>query len=115
TEAPQDLMKGDGKKALTFYAQVWSVIHFLNEGESGKYQPALRQILKDAAAGRVVSTIQKKLGTRAANMYVVQRRGAEILLAYVNPNLDQLSAEYDAFVAQMVRVSARDKIVQGES
>ena len=39
------------KKTATFYAQAWALTRFLQEGANGKYRPAFRQLLDDAAAG----------------------------------------------------------------
>jgi hypothetical protein len=115
TQTPQELMGGDPNDALAFYAQTWALIHFLNEGEGGRYRGALVAILADAVQGRIMTTIQRKLGGRAANTFAFQRRGTELLAAYVNSDLIRLEAEYEAFVTSLVRITARDRIVQGIS
>jgi hypothetical protein len=37
----------------TFYAQNWAFARFLWDAEDGRYRPALRQLLADAAAGQL--------------------------------------------------------------
>ena len=39
------------EKTATFYAQAWALTRFLQEGRDGKYRPAFRQLLDDAADG----------------------------------------------------------------
>jgi hypothetical protein len=33
---PQELIARDANAALFYYAQVWALVHFLNEGEGGR-------------------------------------------------------------------------------
>lgn len=113
--APQDFMKDNVEGALTYYAQAWAFVHFLNEGSGGKYREALREILQDAAGGQLVPRIQSSRGSRAAGAYVTQRRGSDLILVYVTRNLELLSAEYEAFVADITRLGKRDRIIAGES
>jgi hypothetical protein len=40
-----------GEQIEAFYAQSWAFAKFLWDGEGGRYRPALRQILADAAGG----------------------------------------------------------------
>lgn len=113
--APQDFMKDNIEGALTYYAQAWAFVHFLNEGSGGKYRDALREILQDAAGGQLVPKIQSARGSRAAGAYVTQRRGTDLILVYITRNLELLSAEYEAFVADITRLGKRDRIIAGES
>jgi len=113
--APQDFMKDNVEGALTYYAQAWAFVHFLNEGSGGKYRESLREILQDAANGQLVPRIQASRGSRAAGVFVTQRRGADLVLVYVTRNLELLSAEYEAFVADITRLGKRDRIIAGET
>ena len=115
TVRPQDLINASTGKptALTYYAQVWALIHFLNEGEDGQYQSALHQILKDAADG----TLRSKLPPVALREFNTRRTGPTTLLNYLpeGTTLRQLDLEYQRFIAQIIRVSARNRIVMGQS
>ena len=119
TLRPQDLMGSSAGRsstqptALIYYAQVWALIHFLNEGQAGRYQSALHLILEDAAAG----TLRSKLSPNALHQFNTRRTGPATLTTYlpVGTTLRQLDLEYQQFIARIVRVSARNKIVMGKS
>lgn len=115
TRAPQELVTLPGGRELTYYAQVWILVHFLREGGSGRHRGALTEILRDAADGRMVQRVQQKLGDRASSSMVMRRRGPELLQAYVSPDLTVLEAEYFEFIERVVAVGSRDRVVAGES
>jgi len=112
---PQDLIAESQEAALTYYAQVWALIHFLNEGEGGRHQPALKQLLKDAASGELSRKIRRDLGPRAASAYHNRRTGVDFFALYFGASADQLDGEYRAFVDRIVRVGARERIATGKS
>ncbi|MBL9001687.1 MAG: hypothetical protein JNK25_11180 [Phycisphaerae bacterium] len=115
TSTPQDLIAEDANAALFYYAQVWALIHFLNEGEEGAYSPALRQLVADAAAGRLVQRIQKELGQRAANSYVYRKRGVDLLSLYFGKTPAAMQPEFDAYLERIVKTGTRQMIWQGKS
>ena len=39
------------ERTATYYAQVWALTRFLQEGQKGKYRPGFKQFLEDAADG----------------------------------------------------------------
>lgn len=115
TLRPQDLM-GDSTgepTALIYYAQVWALIHFLNEGHGGRYESALKNILQDVAGG----AFRAKLDAPALRQFNTRRTGAPTLLTYLpqGTTLRQLDLEYQRFIAQIVRVGSRNRIVMGKS
>ncbi len=115
TLRPQDLMiaSTDKPAALTYYAQVWALIHFLNEGQDGRYQSALHQLLRDTASG----AFRSKLGKHDLRQFNTRRTGPATLLNYLPPGttLGQLDRQYQQFIAQIVRVGSRNRIVMGQS
>lgn len=115
TLRPQDLMGASTGKptALTYYAQVWALIHFLNEAQGGRYQSALKAILTDAASGE----FRANLPADALRLFNTRRTGQSTLLAYLpaGTTLRTLDSEYQQFIAQVVRVSSRNRIVMGQS
>jgi hypothetical protein len=115
TLRPQDLIGASTGKptALTYYAQVWALIQFLSEGENGRYATALEQILHDAAGGE----FKTKLSTSALRDFNKRRTGPETLLGYLpdGTTLSKLDRQYQRFIAQIVRVGARNRIVMGQS
>jgi len=113
--SPQELMERGQDAALGYYAQVWALVHFLNEGEDGVHAPALRGMLIDAQAGRMGETLSKALGGRAASSALSRRRGDMLLRAYLGKDAASLNPEYNAFITHIVRVGAKQQIVQGVS
>lgn len=94
---PQDLIASDQERALTWYAQVWALVHFLHEGESGLYTASLHAMLADAASGT--------------------RRGVALtpLTLAIDTPMSELNAQYQAFIRQITAPGARDKVVAGRS
>ncbi len=97
TTPPQDLIATDQELALTWYAQVWALVHFLHEGESGLYTNALHAMLADAATGS-------------------QRGVARLPISrYISTPADELDDQYQAFIRQITASGARNRIVEGRS
>lgn len=119
TLRPQDLIERQrrsgsaGPEALTYYAQVWALVHFLREGEGGRYEPALHGLLKDAASG----SLRDKLTGPGLKDFNTRRTGAATLLAYLPEGitLGQIDNEYQQFIARIVGVGGRDRVVAGQS
>ena len=121
--SPQTLMNSsDAEPALVYYAQVWALSHFLNEGCGGKYRAGLQSLLHDAAAGRVAQTVVNVLGPQAAKASGSAVRGLMtinvgpgVFLTYFNLNLAEADREYQAFIKQLVQPGSRGAIVEGLS
>lgn len=101
--------------ALTYYAQIWVLVHFLREGENGKYRLPLSHVVNDALAGQMASVLTEKLGDRAARASLARRKGPGVALAYFNDDLDQLAREYARFVELVVQPGSRGPVVEGRS
>jgi hypothetical protein len=111
---PQDYLGTDDEQILTYYAQLWGLIHYLNEWDHGRYAPALRMLLADAAAGGIRRAVEDRLGARAGGM-LGARVGPTIFLAYFNTDLDAAAREYAEFLDLVTRTGSRDEIAQGRS
>lgn len=98
---PQDLIASDQEMALTWYAQVWALIHFLNEGESGLHTASLHAMLRRAAEG-------DPPGLRSG----VSRSPAALTIDMPMPELNE---QYQAFIWRITAPGARDRIVAGRS
>lgn len=113
--APQNLIStGNSEPGLNYYAQVWALTHFLNEGANGRYAEHLRSAVQDAASGRFASVVQRLLGSRSVHGMAL-RLGPAAFTAYFNPNLSEASAEYRQFINDVVATGSREAISRGVS
>lgn len=112
---PQDILgSGTSQQALVYYAQVWALTHFLNEGAGGRYAAGLQAVLTDAAQGTMDRRLMSTLGPQGARVLSL-RRGPGVFVAYFNANLAEASKEYDAFISRLVSPGARGPVVEGRS
>ncbi len=115
---PQDYLKDGRRTLLAYYAQAWALVHFLAEGEGGRYRKGLERLLTDGIEGRIASTIweSNKAGTRSERRMAIGRQvGAAVLREYFAEDLKRISAEYEAFVRELVKRGNGEKIWRGES
>lgn len=112
---PQDFLDFTDERVLTFYAQLWALVHFLNEGEGGKYAAALREVMTDAAEGRLASTVRARLGGRAGASVLTSRSGPTVFMAYFSEDLSPPAEEYARFVSRLTRPGSRSAIAEGRS
>lgn len=109
---------GQGKSSLLgYYAQSWAFIHFLNEGEGGRYHEALRQVLADAADGRLTKRLMRsdKIPQQARRPWALSRTARWIVLEYFNQDLDEFAAQYETFVRTITTSGSSNAIWRGES
>lgn len=113
--APQEAGAASGNALITYYAQVWALVHFLAEGNGGAYRPALNAILDDAAAGHYRRTLVVRLRQTAGVRALTSGRGDGALRAYLGDRADDLAGEYARFIEMVVAPGSRDRVVQGRS
>lgn len=112
---PQDHLTDVDGGLLRFYGQVWALTHFLHEGAGGRYRSSLDELLTDAAAGRMRHRLLDELGDEAGRRALLSRGGPEIFAVYFNDDIEEASAQYDAFIAQVVATGSRDAVAAGRS
>ena len=113
--SPQEFFDGRDDSLLVFYAQLWALVHFLNEYDYGKYQASLRILLQDSASGRVRDVLTNRLGEGGARSTLLTRSGPAVFLAYFGEDLDAINAEYQSFIATITGPNTREKIAVGRS
>ncbi len=113
--SPQNEMQEADHRELEYYAQVWALVHFLMEGEGGKYRPGLVRLLQDAAAGQMRDRLLDVFGPRAAVVLVQRDRNQAIFRAYFNDDLNAASREYARFIQRVVQPGSRGAIVEGRN
>jgi hypothetical protein len=106
---PQEFLQGGTSRLLVYYAQVWALVHFLAEGEGGRYRTGLQQVLVDAAQGHLAGKVA--MGPRQGE----NRYGPAVVKTYFDADLDDFAQRYSAFVTAIVRTGAKDRITQGRS
>ena len=97
---------------------MWALVHFLNEGEGGRYRKGLERLLNDAVEGRIASTLweSNKAGTRNERRMAIGRQvGPAVMREYFAEDLARISKEYAAFVEGIVHRSNRERVWRGES
>ena len=102
---PQRLLEAGKDKLLLYYAQVWALTRFLAEGENGRYRPAMREILQDAAHGRLVNRLVKSSNVGAdERRYALKNegRGTALVREYFNADFHAFNQQYRAYVDELV-------------
>jgi hypothetical protein len=116
--SPQECLQQGKDDLLTYYAQVWALVHFLHDAEGGRYRAALQAMVRDAAEGRFIDRLEASAhaGTGAvARRAARSRTGALAVREYVDPSLDRLAVQYDQFLRDITRRGAGDRIFKGEN
>ncbi len=115
---PQDALANGRSTLLGYYAQVWALVHFLREGEDGRYCKGLERVLADAVEGRIASTLweSRTAGTRNERRMAIGRQvGPAVLREYFAEDLVRIAAEYKAFVEAIVARGNSERVWRGES
>ncbi len=116
--SPQELLRrpdAEQSATLNYYAQLWALVHFLQEGERGKYAPGLRRLVQDASSGELGPTLREVLGDRPARLALTTRRSPDVARVYLNRDLSQIDREYGAFIRELIDRGNRSEIVAGRS
>jgi hypothetical protein len=112
---PQDFLNSTDDRVLTFYAQLWALTHFLNEGDGRKYAAGLRWAVIDAAEGRLSAAVRSRIGDGESASALAARTGPGVFLAYFTEDLSKASEEYAFFVEGLTRTGSRGAVVDGRS
>jgi hypothetical protein len=100
---PQDLIAGSTDRTLTYYAQLWALIHFLREGEGGRYSARLNRAIAAAAGGNLLATRLRGEET------------ADVFRAYIDQDVGGADVSYRRFIDRIVGGATPDSIARGES
>ena len=119
---PQHFLAEGRDQLLVYYAQMWALVHFLNEGGSKRCRDGLRELLADATRGAVSERI------RAAAVSDEERRaidrsllrggiralpGSTVARVYFGSDLTALADAYRDFVGQITARGAGEAIWRG--
>lgn len=105
---PQSFLSQSKDRLLTYYAQVWVLTRFLDEGESGRYHESLSQILTDSAQGTFVGRMatsqhlngKSRRGTVSGGS---GRVGLAVVQEYFNADLGEFEKGYLAYIDALMQ------------
>jgi hypothetical protein len=119
----QEYLADGRERLLTYYAQVWALVHYLREGEDGAYSTGLSRLLSDCVSGRTVESLRKAPMTpdEARALERTLRRGTRMvpgdywIRAYFTPDLERFASGYRSFIDDIVARGSGDAIWRGRS
>ena len=123
TASPDQILAMGNEAGVTYYAQIWALVHFLREGEGGKYRAGFERMVKDAAAGGLGNAVVAKLRSsgalkaqdRQGMLLLARNLGPQIFRVYVDGDVARVGQEYRAFVKQAVAPGAKQRVSNGLS
>lgn len=82
---PSALLSTGRSTLLGYYAQLWGLISFIVEYEDGKYMPALRTLLQEAATGLIREPPKGWLSYFSSDKIAFEREYNKWIVQYVRP------------------------------
>ncbi len=99
--SPQDFLERGKNRLLIYYAQVWALSRFMMEYGEGRYQEPLREVLQDAAHGRLGQRLRNSTvisGGNRRGAATLMRSGPWVLLEYFNRDLEAFEDAYFSYI-----------------
>lgn len=99
--SPQSFLESGKDRLLTYYAQVWALTRFLAEWQDGRYLEPLREVLNDAAEGRLTGRLSSSsaiTSQRRRGIAATSRSGPWLILEYFNKDFDRFEEQYYDFI-----------------
>lgn len=116
TQPPQAFVSRGERSLLTYYAQVWVLIHYLVEGQDGQYRDGLVRLLQDAAEGHIASSLYDADRSAARRGRLLgPNAGRAIIATYFDQDYGRFKAGYEAFIQRVVASGNGTRIWQGKS
>ena len=113
---PQYFVAGSERGLLTYYAQLWVLVHYLMEGADGRYRDGLVKLVRDAVDGHITSSIydaDRRAGILGRTLG--PNTGRDIIATYFDENYEAFKAGYEAFIDRVVASGNGTRIWQGRS
>ena len=113
---PQYFVAGSESGLLTYYAQVWVLVHYLMEGEGGRYRDGLIKLVRDAVDGHIATSLydaDRAAGRRGR--ILGPNTGRDIIATYFDEDYSAFKAGYERFITRVVASGNGTKIWQGRS
>jgi hypothetical protein len=106
---PQELINTSTEATLTYYAQLWILVHYLRDGEGGRYRNGLFSSIADAAAA------PQQLAEGEVSPQVQAKRAVQFFQRYFGTSPAEMQLGYERFLKSILTDSARARIVHGEA
>ena len=116
--SPQESLAQSRDAQLAYYAQVWALVHYLRDGEGGRYRAGLERMLADAVSGDIPARIKASPAIhddRGRSLALEAKAGIWLVLVYLDDDYDRFERGYDRFVGSLVESNAWDRVMRGES
>jgi hypothetical protein len=116
-QTPQELLvdqAGSDASALGYYARAWALAAWLisePDGTTSVRRAKLRELLADAAGGRMSARVNERLGVES-NVFR-NRRGPWVFRAYVEPDLEAADRAFAEFVAAITAEGSGERVRNG--
>ncbi len=102
-QPPQNFVQQGEQDLLTYYAQVWALVHYLVEGRDGRYAEGLSRLVQDAAMGRVATSLYD--GQRNAGRRGIRRNRVvsdTFISTYFDEDVESFKKGYLDFIEEVV-------------
>ncbi len=106
---PQELINTSTDATLTYYAQLWVLVHFLRDGEGGRYRKGLFTSLADAAAAPT------QLAEGEVSPQVQAKRAVKFFERYFGTSPAEMQRGYERYLDLLLTDAARAKVARGEA
>jgi hypothetical protein len=116
--SPQSFLAVSRDSQLAYYAQVWALVHFLRDGEGGRYRQGLELLLADAVSGGIPARVRASKAipdSRGRRLASESKAGIWLILVYLDDDYDRFERAYDRFVGSLLESNSWDRIMRGES
>ncbi len=107
---PQDFLRSGRDELLTYYAQVWALVRYLAEGESGAYASDLAEVLTDASQGRLAGRMFAARNDASKGARGNDKTGPAVISEYITPDLEAFQSGYERFVETLTQSSGRPRM-----
>ena len=116
--SPQSFLETSRDAQLAYYAQVWALVHYMRDGEGGRYRAGLEAMLADAVSGGIPARIKSSDAIpdeRARRLALSSKSGIWLVLVYLDEDYERFERGYDRFIGSLIESNAWDHIMRGES
>ena len=116
--SPQSFLATSRDAQLGYYAQAWALVHYIRDGEGGRYREGLERLLADAVAGSVPERIRASpaiVDGRSRALALSAKAGIWLVLVYLDDDYERFERGYAAFVDALVASNSWDRVMRGES